>query len=160
MRGRPAGWNPFSDCDTSAWVEVAGIDAKQRLQLPVAVRRRLGWLTGTKELLAELQDEGCAQLIAWEPDGRRRVDAVRQELARLPAHARGERTVAAMDRYLRVPCEQGARLALPVNLRRHLDPDQTGRFWLVTYSGALWIWGDDQWAARRPLRLKELQAQA
>ena len=151
-RGRPPLWNPFAGVADAPWVEVSSFDAKGRLSIPSAARRALSWLAGAPTLLAELHADGSAELMAQDPTGAARVKAIVVAAEAAPIGGRGELLLAAMDRFVQLAVEEGSRLAMPANLKAHLDPAATGRIWVVVRDARLWLWGHDSWTAARASR--------
>lgn len=110
------------------------------------------WLSGTQALLAELHAGGSAELMAIDVVGEERIKAIVAAADAAPAGGRGELLLAAMDRFLQLGVEEGSRVAIPVNLRAHLDPAGIGRVWIVVRDARLWLWSHDGWTAARTTR--------
>lgn len=159
--GRPPSWSLFGDLDPTAWTEVVAISSKDRLTLPAAVRKRLPWFEATRVdgLLAILDPQGRAELASWSARGEQALADVAQRFEAAPADERGDVAIAAMDRYMRVPVEPPARLALNPNLSSHLDPETRGTIRVVVSSGRLWLSSEQQWQARRMDRIAKLLPQ-
>jgi DNA-binding transcriptional regulator/RsmH inhibitor MraZ len=160
MRGRPPSWNPFTQLDRETWVEVAQVDDKRRLSLPVAARRRLSWLNPDQgsALLADLGAAGYAELSPWEPFGAARVSEVSDLAARSGAADRRKLILGAMDRFLQVSLENGSRIHLAANLRAHLDPEGAGLVRVIVRENRLWLWSERGWQESRPNRLRAIDA--
>ena len=149
--GRPPNWNPVAALSPSAWTEVVGLSSKSRLQLPIAIRSRLAWLSQAQDgLLAVLEPNGSAKILCWKPHGEAELEAVRGLLKSTNELGRGMVAIAAMDRFLKLTFDLDGRTVLPINLACHLNaagPDAVVR--VVTVDGQLWMWSETEWQRRR-----------
>lgn len=154
-KGRPPSWNVFGSLDPGAWTEVIGITSKDRLSLPVAVRKRLPWLDAAipDGLLAVLDPQGSAELIAWSDHGEKAVAQVANQWAVAASADRGELALAAMDRFMRVSVEPPGRIGLPANLAAHIFSAERGSVRVVVRDGRLWLSSEIEWQLGRAKRL-------
>lgn len=154
-KGRPPNWNVFGSLDAGTWTEVIGITSKERLSLPVAIRKRLSWLeaAAVDGLLAILDPRGSAELIAWNDLGEKTVARVAKRWTAAAGEDRSQLALAAMDRYLRISVEPPGRVGLPSNLAAHVDPDQRVAVRVVVSNERLWLWSEAAWQASRADRI-------
>lgn len=159
MAGRHPTWNPIGVGDADAWLEPVEVASKDRIVLPAAVRRRLGWgsARGVVPLLAVIGADGSVELLPWESKGIAEVTRVMDALAKIDGDAREFAVLAAMDRYLKVGLGNDGRIQLPGALAVHLSVAE-GDFVRVALSrGRLWLWPERAWEAARADRLARLE---
>jgi hypothetical protein len=158
--GRPPAWNPISTLDQTSWMEAVDIATEDRINLPIEIRRRLGWLD-TKHvihLLAVLGDQGQIELLLWEPHGRKILERVGLALTALPDAERQDVLIAAMDRYSRAALARDGRLILPNAAAIHLQAGGSQFAQFVSCNGRVWLWPAAAWQARRQGRFEQLEA--
>ena len=157
-RGRPPSWNFLADVDPQAWTDVVPVSSKERLNLPVSVRKRVPWIGAATVdgLVAVLEPSGGTELLAWSPSGERIRAVIADRLKDAPPNERGEMAIAAMDRYVRMSVEQPARIVLGAILTASLDPGGRGAVRVVVRSGRLWLWSEANWQSGRADRLGAL----
>jgi DNA-binding transcriptional regulator/RsmH inhibitor MraZ len=160
-QGRPPAWNPFADLVSGVWSEVADFGSKGRFGVPAAARRQLHWWGSVMPngLIATLEPGGIARLEPWAGVGEAVLAQVRKALQSANPAARAELALAAMDRFMRIACEENGRLVMPSNLASHVDPTRTGRARVVVRDGELWVWQEDMWQSTRPERITLLANQ-
>lgn len=160
-QGRPPAWNPFADLVAGVWSEVADFGSKGRFGVPAAARRQLRWWGSVVPdgLLATLEPGGVARLQPWSGMGEAVLGQIRKALEAAAPDKRAELGLAAMDRFMRVSCEDNGRLVLPANLIAHLDPTRTDRARVVVKDGELWLWQEELWQSTRPDRIMLLAGQ-
>lgn len=157
-RGRPPLWNPFSDMAPDVWTEAVHLTSKDRLTLPVSIRKRLPWLSNTNGdgLLAVLEPRGSVELVNWTDHGDGLVAGHRERLNHVPEAAKADVALALMDAFMRLSFEPPGRLAMPANLTSFLDADEEQRVRVVAAQERVWLWSERTWQARRIERLETL----
>ena len=159
--GRPTAWNPFSSFSSTAWTEVVQLASKERLSVPISIRRIVPWVDRIQPsggMLAIMELNGVAELMPWTPHGESAVSSVKAAAARAEPAAIGNLILAAMDRYVRLTLDTDGRTVLPFNLLAHVDPSNTSRVRVLAEGGRLWLWSERQWEETRPDRLAYLKA--
>ena len=158
--GRPPAWNPISTLDATSWMEAVDIASEDRINLPIEIRRRLGWLD-TKHvihLLAVLGDEGEIELHRWDTQGRSILERLGLALTSLSEDDRQDVLIAAMDRYSRAALARDGRLILPNSLAIQLQTGGAQFAHFVSCNGRVWLWPALAWQARRQGRFQQLDA--
>lgn len=154
-KGRPPNWNVFSTLDGGTWTEVVGITSKDRLSLPVAVRKRVSWLGAATPdgMLAILSPQGSAELIRWNDHGEKLIAQVSAQLLEAPKEHLGELALAAMDRFMRVTIDPPGRIGLPANLAAHIYSARFDGVRVVVRDDRLWLWSEAEWQRGRGARI-------
>lgn len=145
----------MSALDETVWTEVVELASKGRFGIPLAARKRIEWWGGdlADGLFATLELGGVALLEPWAPRGVDTLKQVREALRNADPVRRSELSLAAMDRYMRVACEDNGRLVLPSNLLAHIDPTGLGKARVIVMDGILRLRSEVHWQADRNLRL-------
>lgn len=146
-------WQIIEGLDPSVWTQPVAIRERGRLSLPPEVRRRLPWTNKAGTCLATVHGDGSVELIDWADGGERVCDALTERFHALPPGQRAAFTLVAMDRYLRVTREKGARFTLPNVLRSQLDPLSSTWIRVIVCGGSLKLWNDETWKATRVERI-------
>jgi DNA-binding transcriptional regulator/RsmH inhibitor MraZ len=125
---------------------VVVLSSKDRMSIPLALRRRLKWLsTGAMEVLAVLEADRSAEVVPWVGAGAERLAQLEMALARLAEPERSEVALAAMDRYVRLHLDGTGRLVLPTTMLSHLEAIDAPTVRLVVRDGKLWFWSERRW---------------
>jgi DNA-binding transcriptional regulator/RsmH inhibitor MraZ len=155
--GREPTWNPVSRVHKSVWTEVIVLSSKDRMSIPLALRRRLDWLTtGAMELLAILEANGSAEIVSWAGAGEDRLIRLETTLKRLAEPDRSEVALAAMDRYIRLHLDGTGRVVLPTTMLSHLEAIDAPTVRLVARDGKLWFWSEQRWRSGQVDRYLQL----
>lgn len=145
----------MSGLDETVWTEVVELASKGRFGIPLAARKRIEWWGAdlADGLFASLELDGVALLEPWAPKGVETLKQVSEALRKADPIRRSALSLAAMDRYMRVACEDNGRLVLPGNLLAHVDPTGLGKARVIVMDGVLRLRSELQWQAERNLRL-------
>jgi DNA-binding transcriptional regulator/RsmH inhibitor MraZ len=155
--GRPPSWNPVAGIYSLAWSEIVVLSSKDRMALPLALRRRLNWSSSTSlSVLAVLEMDGSAEILPWEQAGKQVVNAIEKALALTPEPHRAELALAAMDRYMRLTVDADGRTVLPTNLLSHLDALESSLVRLVARGNRMWFWSEARWREGQGSRFRDL----
>lgn len=155
--GREPSWNAVSGVHPSVWTEVVVLSSKDRMSLPLALRRRLDWLsTGAMEVLAVLEANGSAEVVPWKGAGTSRLEQLEAVLERLAEPERSEVALAAMDRYIRLHVDGTGRVVLPTTMLSHLEAIDAPAIRLVVRDSKLWFWSERRWRAGQTDRYLQL----
>lgn len=130
----------------NAWTEPVLLATKDRVPLPVSVRKMIK-IACPGRLVADMATDGSAALLT-EAEFAPMRERMMSQIGEQPKAA-----LAALDRYQAVPVTAECRLVLSTALRSHLEALDSAIIRLVVEDGRLTLWSEKAWKCGRPARL-------
>lgn len=159
MKGREPIWNVFAGLDAGLWTELVPMSSKDRLVLPVVIRRRLPFLKPQQstEVLAVLGGDGSVRVVPLAVEGEDMLGQVCRIISDADADARPDLILAAMSVYVRLSVEPTGRFVIPDGLAVHLAASIETPVRVVVRDGGLHLWREAAWLACQAERIERLR---